>query len=55
MLLSAAALAALAALPLHAQLGLSDPLLGGTPTSEAFLLCLTVVGLTSRPRHQDLP
>ncbi len=53
-MLSAAGLAVLAALPLHAQLGLSDPLLGGTPTSEAFLLCL-VVALTSRPRHQDLP
>ncbi len=41
--LVAAVLATVGALSLHAQLGFSDPLLGGTPTSAAFLLCLAVV------------
>ncbi|MEO5653286.1 MAG: hypothetical protein ABIN79_09645 [Marmoricola sp.] len=40
----AAALAVLAALSLYAQLGFSDPILGGTPTSAAFLLALALVG-----------
>ncbi len=46
---AAAAVAVVAALSLHVQLGFSDPLLGGTPTSAAFLLCLAVVGLTTSP------
>jgi hypothetical protein len=49
----AAGLAVLAALSLHAQLGFADPVLGGTPTSAAFLLAVALVaatlgGLTSR-------
>jgi hypothetical protein len=49
----AAGLAVLAALSLHAQLGFTDPVLGGTPTSAAFLLAVALVaatlgGLTSR-------
>ncbi len=40
----AAALAGLAGLSLHAQLGFSDPILGGTPTSAAFYFCVAVVG-----------
>lgn len=43
--LAAAGLGALAALSLHAQLGFTDPLLGGTPSSAAAYLCLAVVGL----------
>jgi hypothetical protein len=39
----AAALAAAAALSLYVQLGFSDPLLGGSNTSAAFLLCAAVV------------
>ena len=42
--LAAAGLTAVAGLSLHAQLGFTDPLLGGTPTSAAYLFCLTVVG-----------
>ncbi|WP_248580820.1 hypothetical protein [Nocardioides sp. InS609-2] len=41
---AAAVLSALAGLSLHAQLGFSDPFLGGTPTSAAYLFCLAVVG-----------
>ena len=41
--LAGAALGVLAALSLHAQLGFTDPLLGGTPTSAAGYLCLAVV------------
>ncbi len=42
--LGAAALAVLAGLSLHAQLGFSDPFLGGTPTSAAFYFSVAVVG-----------
>lgn len=50
--LAAAGLGALAALSLHAQLGFTDPLLGGTPSSAAAYLCLAVVGLAlARPRR----
>ncbi len=49
----AAGAAVLAAISLHAQLGFSDPLLGGTPTSAALLLCLAVVGLTTPSRDKD--
>lgn len=46
---AAAALAALGALSLHAQIGFTDPLLGGTPTSAAVLFCLALVAaMTSR-------
>ena len=41
--LGAAALAALGGLSLHAQLGFSDPVLGGSATSAAFLFALAVV------------
>lgn len=41
----AAVLGTLGALSLHAQLGFTDPVLGGTPTSAAFLLTLALVGL----------
>ncbi|CAN5325364.1 hypothetical protein BH18ACT9_BH18ACT9_02650 [soil metagenome] len=41
---AAAVLAAVAGLSLHAQLGFSDPFLGGNPTSAAYLFCLTLVG-----------
>ncbi len=44
---AAAALAALGALSLHAQIGFTDPLLGGTPTSAAVLLCLALVAATT--------
>jgi hypothetical protein len=39
----AAVLALLAALSLHAQLGFSDPLLGGSATSAAFLFAVAMV------------
>ncbi len=39
----AAGLALLAALSLYAQLGFSDPILGGSATSAAYFLCLAVV------------
>lgn len=52
---TAAALAALAALSLYVQLGFSDPLLGGTPTSAAYFACVAVVGFvlagTTGPRR----
>ncbi len=40
-----AGLAGLGALSLYAQMGFSDPILGGSPTSAAFLLCLVVIGV----------
>jgi hypothetical protein len=40
----AAAIATVAALPLYAQLGFTDPLLGGTPTSAAYFAATAVVG-----------
>jgi hypothetical protein len=39
----AAALALLAGLSLHAQLGFTDPVLGGSATSAAFLLAVALV------------
>ena len=36
-------LAALAGLSLHAQLGFTDPVLGGTPTSAAYYFAVAVV------------
>ncbi len=44
--LTAAGLSLLAAASLHAQLGFSDPVLGGSATSAAYLLCLAVVAVT---------
>jgi hypothetical protein len=41
---AASGLAALAALSLYIQLGFTDPLLGGTPTSAAYFACVAVVG-----------
>ncbi len=56
----AAALSLLGALSLYAQLGFSDPILGGTPTSAAFLLALALVaavvgGLFARSSHDHRP
>ena len=41
--LAGAGLGVLAALSLHAQLGFTDPFLGGTPSSAAAYLCLALV------------
>lgn len=41
--LAAAVIAVLAGLSLHAQLGFSDPVLGGTPTSAAYFFALALV------------
>jgi hypothetical protein len=41
--LAGAAVGVLAALSLHVQLGFTDPLLGGTPSSAAAYLCLALV------------
>ncbi len=49
----AAGLAVLAALSLHVQLGFSDPLLGGTPTSAAVLLSVAVVAAFAVPRRHS--
>ena len=46
--LIAAGVAFVAAASLCVQLGFSDPVLGGTATSAAFLLCLAVVALAAR-------
>lgn len=58
--LAGAALGGLAALSLHAQLGFTDPILGGTPSSAAAYLCLAVVAaaLAATPHqhhHPDTP
>ncbi len=47
-----AGVAALAALSLYAQIGFSDPLLGGTATSAALFLTVAVVALSCRPRRR---
>lgn len=54
--LIATGLAVLAALALHAQLGFTPPILGGTPTSAAWFLSIALVGFTlsrraTGPRH----
>jgi hypothetical protein len=51
----AAGLAVVAGLSLHVQLGFTDPLLGGNPTSAAFLFAAAVVAFAvSRvPQHED--
>ena len=43
--MTGAGLALVAAVSLYVQLGFSDPLLGGSATSAAYFLCLTVVGV----------
>ena len=54
--LAGAALGVLAALSLHAQLGFTDPLLGGTPSSAAGYLCLALVAVTlSQTRRTSTP
>jgi hypothetical protein len=40
---AATVLAALAALSLYVQIGFTDPLLGGTPTSAAYFVCVAVI------------
>lgn len=50
---AAAILGVLGALSLHLQIGFSDPLLGGTASSAAFLLALTVVGLTTTTSRKN--
>lgn len=57
----AAVLAALAGLSLHAQLGFTDPILGGTPTSAAYFFAVALIstfvgapaGRSSRSRSRD--
>ncbi len=55
----AGGLAVLAALSLYAQIGFTDPFLGGTPTSAALFLCVAVVATfvalpaLGRPRGPD--
>ncbi len=46
-----AALALLGGLSLHAQLGFSDPMLGGTATSAAFLFSVALVAAIVGTRH----
>ena len=58
MALAGAGVAAVGGLSLHAQLGFTDPLLGGTATSAAFLLAVALVAATvavaGRPQvHRD--
>ncbi len=50
--LAAGVLAALGGLSLHAQLGFSDPVLGGTATSAAFLFSVALVAAVTGSRHQ---
>lgn len=47
---AAAVLASVAALSLYVQLGFSDPVLGGSATSAAYLLCLGAVALAGAAR-----
>ncbi len=53
--LVAAAVAGLGGLSLHAQLGFSDPLLGGTATSAAFLFSIAVVAAVVGSRRWETP
>lgn len=47
----AAGVASLGALSLDLPLGFSDPVLGGTATSAAFLLCVAAVAAQTRVPH----
>ncbi len=49
----AAALAVAGALSIHAQVGFSDPVLGGMGTSAAMLFCVAVVAATRPTRTDD--
>jgi len=51
----AAVIASVAALSLYVQMGFSAPLLGGTATSAAYLLCLAVVALGVARRMSATP
>ncbi len=61
--MTGAGLALVSAVSLYVQLGFSDPLLGGSATSAAYFLCLTVVAVVAtRPmpvvltaRHAPMP
>ncbi|WP_248581657.1 hypothetical protein [Nocardioides sp. InS609-2] len=53
--LTAAVLASLAALSLYVQLGFSDPVLGGSATSAAYLLCLAAVALAAAAPTTTVP
>jgi len=49
----AGVIAVLSGLSLHAQLGFSDPILGGSPTSAAFYFCVAVVAFFAvRPAQE---
>lgn len=51
--LLAAVIAAVGALSLHAQLGFSDPLLGGSATSAAYLFCVALVAVFVGTRRRE--
>ena len=53
--LIAAGLALVAAATLYVQLGFSDPVLGGSATSAAYLLCLAAVALAAAARTTSMP
>jgi uncharacterized membrane protein YphA (DoxX/SURF4 family) len=53
--LAAAGLGVLAAVSLHVQLGFTDPLLGGTPSSAAAYLCLALVAATCSQTRRTTP
>ncbi|MCY7400422.1 MAG: hypothetical protein LH477_05595 [Nocardioides sp.] len=53
--LIAAGLALVAGASLYVQLGFSDPVLGGSATSAAYLLCLAVVALAAVTRTTTAP
>ena len=53
--LIAAGLALVAAASLYVQLGFSDPVLGGSATSAAYLLCLAAVALAAAARTTTAP
>lgn len=53
--LAAAVLAVLAAVSLHAQIGFSDPLLGGDATAAAMFVSLALVAVATRRAHRTDP
>jgi len=53
--LTAAGLALVSAASLYVQLGFSDPVLGGSATSAAYLLCLAAVALAAAARTTTAP
>jgi len=52
---AAAGLAALGALSLHAQLGFTDPLLGGSTTSAAYLFAVALIGTVLARAPERVP